>query len=112
MTTNDALQLLAASARMTISVRDAVEIIELVTRNPQTIKEVLKTAEERGIIRRTEKTITILDGAAGFEKPRKIRSDCESSCRRCGVHIKNCYFLVFEDHKLGPYGSECVSKIL
>ncbi len=112
MKTVDALLLLAASVRRTMSVRDAVEIIELVTRNPETIKAVLEAAEEQGIIRRVERTVTILDGAAAFPKPKITRVDCESSCRRCGVRIKNCHYIVFEDHRLGPYGSECVNKIL
>jgi hypothetical protein len=112
MKSDDALLLLAASARRSISVRDAVAIIELVTKNPETIKEVLKTAEERGIISRDGKKITISEGSASFPKPRITRVDCESACRRCGVKIKNCHYIEFEDHRLGPYGSECVNKIL
>jgi len=110
--TEDALHLLAASARRTMSVREAVEIIELVTRNPASMKEILKAAEEQGIIERDDKTITISEGAAAFPKPKITRADCESSCRRCGVRIKNCYYIEFDDHRLGPYGSECVNKIL
>jgi hypothetical protein len=112
MKSEEALLLLATSARKTISVRDAVAIIELVTKNPGTIKEVLKTAEEIGIITREEKVITISEGAAGFPKPKITRVDCESACRRCGVKIKNCYYIEFDDHKIGPYGSECVNRIL
>jgi predicted methyltransferase len=112
MKIEDALLLLAASACRTMSVREAVEIIELVTRNPAAIKEILKTAEEQGIIERDDKTITISEGAAAFPKPKITRADCDSSCRRCGVRIKNCHYIEFDDHRLGPYGSECVNKIL
>jgi hypothetical protein len=112
MKTLDALLLLAASSRRTMSVRDAVEIIELVTKNPETVKAILETAEEQGIIRRVETTVTILDGSAAFPKPKITRVDCESACRRCGAKIKNCHYIEFEDHRLGPYGSECVNKIL
>jgi hypothetical protein len=108
----DALLLLAGSAHKTMSVRDAVAIIELVTKNPETIKEVLKTAEERAIISRDEKNITISEGAVGFPKPKITRVDCESACNRCGMRIKNCYYVDFDDHRLGPYGSECVNRIL
>ena len=110
--TEDALHLLAASARRTMSVRDAVEIIELVTKNPQTIKAILEAATKQRIIKRVETTVTILDGAAAFPKPKITRVDCDSSCRRCGVRIKHCHYIEFDDHRLGPYGSECVNKIL
>ncbi len=112
MKIEDALLLLAASTRKTVSVRHAVEIIELVTKNPEKIKEILKTAEEMEIIKREEKTIIIAEGAAAFPKPKITRVDCESACRRCGVKIKNCHYIEFEDHRLGPYGSECVNRIL
>ena len=112
MKIEDALLLLAASKKPILAVKDAVEIIELVTHSPEAVKEVLARAEEIGLIKREGSTVYISEGASGFRKPRIRKVDCDSTCRRCGVRIKNCFYIELEDRVLGPYGSECVQRIL
>jgi hypothetical protein len=112
MKVEDALYLLGVSEKKILSMKEAVEIIELITRNPETIKDVLITAEERGIIKKEGKTVYISTESSNFPKPRIKRVDCESACRRCNVKIKNCYYVVTDDKELGPYGSECINRIL
>jgi len=111
MKIEDALLLLTAVSEKELSVKEAIEVIELVTKNPEMIKKVLLTAEERGLIQRDGKRLFLMEGSTGFPAPRVRRVDCESSCRRCNIRIKNCYYIMIEDRELGPYGSECVQKI-
>ncbi len=107
-----ALELLLGIKKKELTVKEAVEIIELVSRDPEAAKEVLKAAEEDGLLRRDGKKIYISTASSNFSRPRIKRLDCESSCRRCGTSIKNCFYIVLEDRELGPFGSECVNKIL
>ena len=111
MKVEDAIHLLAASGNRVMKVKDAVEIIEMVTKHPDAIKEVLKTAEVMGLIKRDEMRIFISGDVEDFPKPKIKKVDCESSCRRCGIKLKNCFYIELDDRRLGPYGSECVSKI-
>ncbi|RMF91488.1 MAG: hypothetical protein D6733_01050, partial [Methanobacteriota archaeon] len=104
--------LLTGAKKREMTVREAVEIIELVSRNPETIKGVLAAAEERGLIKREGKKVYISEGAGERSRPKIRRVDCDSTCRRCGVRIKNCFYIQIEDYQLGPYGSECVQKML
>lgn len=112
MKVEGALLLLSSSKRREMTVKEAVEIIEMVTRDPEVIKHVLSEAEERGLIRREGKRVYIVEEVSSSHKPRIKRFDCDSSCRRCGVRIKNCFYIVIDDRELGPYGSECVQKVL
>jgi hypothetical protein len=112
MMVEDAILLLAAAGNRTMKVKEAVEIIEMVTRDPRAIKEILMTGESRGLIKRDEMKIVISGDAAFFPKPKINKVDCESSCRRCGIKIKNCFYIELDNRRLGPYGSECVGRIL
>lgn len=111
MKKEDALLLLLSTGKKEMSIRDAVSIIEMVTKDPLVIREVLESAEEEGLIKRHEKTVYISSSAP--QKKLSIRRvDCDSACKRCGVKIKNCYYIDAGSRELGPYGSECVNRIL
>jgi hypothetical protein len=109
MKVEDAILLLASAGNREMKVKDAVEIIEMVT---STIKEVLKNAESMGLIKRNEMSIVISEDFADFPKPKIKKLDCDSACKRCGIKIKNCFYIDLDDRRLGPFGSECVNKIL
>lgn len=103
-----ALGLLAAVNKKEITVKEAVELIELVTRAH--VKDVLKAAEERGIITRRKRYITISEGI-GIEVPKIKKASCEASCSRCGRPITSCYYISFFDEEIGPFGSACIRKL-
>jgi hypothetical protein len=111
MKIEEGILLLASSKKKSLTVKEAVEIIELVSRDPRVIKEVLNIAENRGILKRRGTSIEISKGVSGFSKPKVKRLECESSCRRCGLKIKNCFYIEIDDQIFGPFGSECVQKI-
>lgn len=107
-----ALQLLGMLKDREVSVKEAVAVIELVTNVPELVKETLRTAEERGLIKRERKKLILDFSAANFEFESKVKKvKCDSSCRRCGRKITYCYFIVLRDSELGPFGSECVRKL-
>jgi hypothetical protein len=103
-----ALGLLGAAKEKEISVKEAVELIELVTRVH--VKDVLKEAEERGVIKREGKRISVSDDI-DFEVPKIKKAECEASCMRCGKAITSCYFISFFDDEIGPFGGGCIRKL-
>ncbi|MEE9564890.1 MAG: DUF5830 family protein [Candidatus Hydrothermarchaeaceae archaeon] len=103
-----ALGLLAAVKEKEISVKEAVELIELITKVH--VKEVLKAAEERGVITRDKKRVVISDDF-DFEVPKIKKAACEANCTRCGKAITSCYFISFFDDEIGPFGSACIRKL-
>ncbi len=105
-----ALQLLGMLRGKEITVKEAVAVIELVTNVPELVKETLRRAEEKGLIKREKHRIVVSD--AGFESSAKIKKvKCENNCKRCGRKITNCYFVLLQDSEIGPFGSECVRKL-
>lgn len=104
-----ALGLLMAVKEKEITVREAVEIIELVTRGH--VKEVLKIAEERGVIKRSGKKITVISDGIELDSPEIKKAACAATCARCGKAITSCYFICFFDDELGPFGSGCIRKL-
>ena len=103
-----ALGLLGAAKDRELTVKEAVELIELVTKVH--VKEVLKEAEERGAIKREGKRITISDDIE-FEVPKIKKASCESNCMRCGRAVTSCYFISFMDDEIGPFGGGCIKKL-
>ena len=107
-----ALQLLSMLRDKEITIKEAVAIIELVTSVPGLIKETLRRAEERGLIKREKSRLILNFSAANFEFDSKIkRVKCDSACKRCGRKITCCYFILLQDSEIGPFGSGCVRKL-
>jgi len=105
-----ALALLESVEAEHLSVREAVELIELVTAVPELVRRVLREAEERGILRREEGGRLVVKPGT----PRRVRltqRECRAQCLRCGRRITRCFFLCFAGSELGPFGSECIRKL-
>ncbi|MDP6612534.1 MAG: DUF5830 family protein, partial [Candidatus Hydrothermarchaeota archaeon] len=95
------LKLLSAIKRMELSVKEATEILEIVTKVPEIIKEILKEGEKKGLIRREKGKVylTSSDEGLGFESKIK-KYECVSHCSRCGRRITSCYYLSIGDEEL------------
>ncbi len=92
-----------------LSLREAMEIIKSVSRLNEVAKLVLELGESRGLIKKEVGRIKII---APAEKSWRVeRRSCESNCSRCGRRIKNCYYVVFPEGEVGPFGSECINFI-
>ncbi len=109
----NALRLLVGVDADSMSVKEAVEVIEVVTRAPELIRKILEKAEAKGILKKNQR--------GGYTKskpldllpfrPSAIRRKCDDNCARCGRRITNCYFIVLGDGELGPLGSECIKRL-
>ena len=92
---------------------DAVDRIETITTNPSLTRTILDTAELRGVIDRESGRIRIRRGGTFVrfdESVARRRGDYE--CRRCGASLETGHFVRFEAGELGPFGPECVRKVL
>jgi len=111
----EALMLLGMVGESEISVKDAVEVIQHITRVPERVREVLQIAEERGMIRREGgKLIIAVTGRELFragEYPRIEKREGEDACARCARRITSCYYIVLPERELGPFGSTCIKRM-
>ncbi len=104
------VKLIMSLRRRKYGVSEILDIIELITKVPEIKKEILAEAERKGIIKRSERHITVV--IHDNNKHLKIkRKRCSANCIRCGREIKNCYFLILESLEFGPFGSECIKKV-
>lgn len=93
------------------SLADLIDRIETVTTDPAITREILDTAELRGIIEREDGTVRISSGAfVRFERDVTKRKG-EFTCRRCGASISTGHFIRFDAGEHGPFGSSCIRKV-
>lgn len=94
-----------------LSVAEAVDRIELVTTDPALTREILDTAETRGVIERSEGRIRPTRGTyVRFERD-VVTREGEFTCRRCEASLSTGYFIQLEAGELGPFGSTCIRKV-
>ncbi len=94
-----------------IEIRDL--LYNLISKNFGTIDEIIKIAQEKNLLRRTEKTyiLTLEASSLEFEKPRIVKQEEKGACKLCKKSISTGYYVVFKSHTYGPYGSFCIRKI-
>jgi hypothetical protein len=114
---NRALQLLKAAGGKTLTLKEATDIIELVTGVPEIVKATIDRGLAEGLIKRGGGGLMVVEkeGAGhvgeGFDYPRRVKKACQDQCIRCGRRITSCHYIVLEDWQVGPLGSECVKKL-
>ncbi len=94
-----------------VEIRDL--LYNLISKNFDTIDEILEAAQKEKLLQRTEKTFLITPGTSGlkFEKPRIIKQEERSTCKLCKKDLSTGYYVVLKSYTYGPYGSSCVRKI-
>jgi len=107
------VELLAHLETEKIDLAEAVDRLETVTTNPTLTREILDTADKRGVIDREGAQLRTRRGGTfvRFESQVVVR-DGEFECRRCGAGVSNGHFVTFESGELGPFGSSCTRKVL
>lgn len=94
-----------------LSVAEAVDRIELVTEEPAITREILDTAEARGVIDREDGMIRPRRGTyVRFERD-VIQREGEFRCERCGAALSTGHFVQLDPGELGPFGSSCIRKV-
>ena len=106
------VQLLAHLDVEELSLAAAVDRIETVTTSPTVVREVLDTAEKRGVIVRKDAQLRVTRGGTVVDFETQVSSRTgEFTCARCGTGITTGYFVRFDRGELGPFGSSCVRKV-
>lgn len=92
---------------------ETVNRIETITTSPALTREILDTAELRGIIDREDGRIRTRSGGTFVQFDRQIiRRAGDYECRRCGASLETGHFIRFDPGELGPFGPDCVRKVL
>ncbi len=107
------VDLLAHVETESLSLSAAVDRIETVTTDPALTREILDTAELRGIIEREDGRIRTRRGGTYVRFERQVvKREGDYECRRCGAGLSTGHFVKFEAGELGPFGPSCVKKVL
>jgi len=94
-----------------LSLADAVDRLETITTDPNVTREILDTAEVRGIIDREDGIISPNSGSFVRFESQVVSREGEFDCRRCGSSLSTGYFIQFESGEVGPFGSSCIRKV-
>ena len=107
------VELLANIEHEEVSLSAAIDRLETVTTSPSLTREILDAAEKRGVIDREESRLRVRRGGSfvRFESDVVVR-DGEYECRRCGTGLSTGHFIQFDAGELGPFGSECVKRVV
>ena len=106
------VQLLAHLEVDELSLAAAVDRIEAVTTSPTVVRDVLDTAEKRGVIVREDARLRVTRGGTVVDYESQVSSrPGEFTCARCGTGITTGYFVRFDSGEVGPFGSSCVRKV-
>ncbi|WP_135666566.1 DUF5830 family protein [Halorhabdus rudnickae] len=105
------VELLAHCEEPELSVAEAIDRLEAITTEPRLTREILETAERRGIIDREEATIEPQSGNYVNFESQVVTKEGEFTCRRCGSGLSTGHFIRFDSGELGPFGSSCIRKV-
>jgi hypothetical protein len=105
------VELLANLEHAELDLAAAVDRIETVTADPHLTREILDTAERRGIIDRENGLIRPQTGDYVSFEADVVTREGEFTCRRCGAEISTGHFVRFDAGEHGPFGSSCIRKV-
>jgi hypothetical protein len=105
------VELLAHLEHAELDLAAAVDRIETVTADPHLTREILDTAERRGIIDRENGLIRPRTGDYVSFEADVVTREGEFTCRRCGAEISTGHFVRFDAGEHGPFGSSCIRKV-
>lgn len=105
------VELLSALEHEELSLADAVDRIETVTSDPAVTREILETAERRGVVERDGDTVVPTSSNYVSFEADVVSKAGEFNCRRCGAGLSTGYFITFDAAEHGPFGSSCIRKV-
>lgn len=95
-----------------LDMAEAVDRLETITTDPTLTRTILDTADRRGIIDREDGIIRIQTSTFVSTSGQVVRRDGEYTCQRCGASLSTGHFVRFDVGDLGPFGPECVRKVI
>lgn len=95
-----------------LSVAEAVDRLETITTDPTLTRTILDTAERRGVIDREDAVIRVQTSSYVATESQVVRREGEFECRRCGASLSMGHFVKLDAGELGPFGPECVRKVI
>ena len=108
-----ALALIAALETETLSLKQLVDRIELISSSPQETRAILDAATRRGLIDRDGSQIAIRDrSVAPAMSPDVVVRAGDFECRRCGRQLSEGHFITLAAGEVGPFGATCVARVL
>ncbi len=105
------VELLAHLEDESLSLAETIDRIETVTADPAITREILDTAEMRGIIERDDGVVLTRSGSFVSLESDVTKREGEFTCRRCNADISTGYFITFDAGEHGPFGSSCIRKV-
>lgn len=90
---------------------EALDRIETITNDPAITREILDTAEMRGVIDREDGVIQTNSGSFLSFEANVIERNGDFECKRCGSSLSTGYFINFKAGEHGPFGSSCIRKV-
>jgi len=94
-----------------LTLAEAIDRVETVTTDPHLTREILDTAELRGVIEREAGVVRPTGGAYVRFQHDVVRREGGFTCRRCGADLSTGHFVRFEAGEHGPFGSSCIRKV-
>lgn len=94
------------------SLAAVIDRIETLTTDPAVTREILDTAELRGIIEREDGVVRVSSGSFVRFQRDVVKREGEFTCRRCGASLSTGHFIQFDAAEHGPFGSSCIKKVL
>lgn len=105
------VELLAHLEHEELSLADALDRVETLTTDPAVTRQILDTAEMRGIIEREDGIVRPQTRQYVSFEADVVAREGEFTCRRCGASISTGHFVQFDAGEHGPFGSSCIRKV-
>ncbi|RRJ28019.1 DUF5830 family protein [Halocatena pleomorpha] len=105
------VQLLERLEHAELSLAETIDRLETITSHPATTREILETAQSRGVIDRDGDTVTPTEGQFLRFQSEVVTKDGEFTCRRCGATLSTGHFMRLPAGDHGPFGSTCIRKV-
>lgn len=105
------VELLANLEHGELSLKEVIDRIETITVDPAVTREILDTAELRGIIDREDGMVRPTSRSYVSMESDVVQREGEFTCRRCGASLSTGHFIALDAGELGPFGSSCIRKV-
>lgn len=105
------VELLVHIEERELPLKEVIDRLETITTDPAITREILDTAEMRGVLDREDGVVRTANRQFVSFEADVVTRDGEFTCRRCGASISTGHFVQFDAGEHGPFGSSCIRKV-